>query len=108
MYCTARFPADSLVEVTAEVSVPIDHQADDYNAVFEALGAGQYSITVQAENIIGLGPMSDTVSVSVPSIGTVQCTHCSTCVVYTYIHVGCRQSPLIIMIDHICTCTCSF
>ena len=54
---------------TLEVSVPFDFQDIDYNGVFESLAAGPYSITVRAENNVGLGPMSDPVLVSVPSIG---------------------------------------
>ena len=50
--------------------MPFDFQTNDYNTVLDSLIAGDYSITVRAENNVGLGPVSDPpILVSVPNIG---------------------------------------
>ena len=72
--------------------MPFDFQTNDYNTVLDSLIAGDYSITVRAENNVGLGPVSDPpVLVSVPNIGEDKNS-----VLYAYMYSRWRAKAIVV------------
>ena len=86
--------------------MPIDFQTIDYNTVLDSLSAGDYSITVRAENNVGLGPASDPpVLVSVPNIGegysVLYCMHvgsASACTCVLLVHNSTDNASTIVVV----------